>query len=278
MTTLPRWAEEGATAEELRLLEASRRERSGAEARLRTLLALGLGGPANGSPPSGGASSAGRAWRLGTTGKLAMLAVCGGAIAGAGWFALARRTPAAAAAHTAAAGAATASAPLAPPVGAPPTISPVVGPERAKPELASATARPATKRTIQKRTFQKRTFHRIAAAPPALPTETNDLAKPPVAESTLSAEVAALERAQTALGAHDAGGALRALDRYESTFPAGRLASEATVLRVQALLARGDEESAGAVADRFFTAHPDSSYARRIRDLLHDAGEQPKKK
>jgi outer membrane protein assembly factor BamD (BamD/ComL family) len=90
--------------------------------------------------------------------------------------------------------------------------------------------------------------------------------------------VAALERAQVALAAHDAGGAMRALDRYEVTFPAGRLASEATVLRVQALLARGDAEAASAVADRFFTAHPDSSYARRIRDLLHDAEGNQKKK
>ena len=272
MSTLSRWAEEGATAEELQLLEASRREQPAAEARLRTLLALGVSVPSNGSAPSGGASSAWRGWRLGTTGKLAILAVCGsGAIAGAGWFALARRKPVAA-------GAATASALVAPAVVAPPTVSPVV-PETTKSDsLGSATVGATRDRQQPPRAAAKRATHRIAAAPPARPAETSDLAKPSATESTLSAEVAALERAQAALATRDADGAMRALDRYEVAFPAGRLASEATVLRVQALLARGDAEAASAVADRFFTAHSDSSYARRIRDLLHDAEEHQKKK
>jgi len=272
MTTFPHWAEEGATAEELRLLEASRRERPDDQARLRTLLALGLSGPSHGAPPSGGVSEPWRGWRLGTMGKLAVLAVCGGgAIAGAGWLALGRGTPVTA-------GAATASVPLAPPVAPPPAIIPVVPQAAPSDPLGSATEGATRDRQRPPRPTSRRASHRISAAPPAGPTEASDLAQPPVAESTLSAEVAALERAQAALAARDAEGAMRALDRYEVTFPTGRLASEATVLRVQSLLARGDQAAASAVADRFFTAHPDSSYARRIRDLLHDVGEPQKKK
>ena len=117
----------------------------------------------------------------------------------------------------------------------------------------------------------------VAPAPPARAPERAERTEAPVAASTLAAEVAALERAQTALAAHDAPGALRALDHYEAAFPSGRLVREETVLRVQALLARGDADAARALAERFFAAHPDSSYARRVRELLHDAREPRKK-
>jgi len=270
VSTLPRWADEGATAEELRLLEASGRERPPEQARLQTLLALGVGGPSGGSPPSGRAPSAWRGWPLGATGKIAILTVCaGGAIAGAHWFTRARQTSGVAGVSAPPAGAVVAPSTEGPPVAEiPPSTSPV-----------GAAPGGATRDEDQPaRAASKRARHRVAAAPLTPSADTSDTAKPPVAESTLSAEVSALERAQVALAGRDADGALRALDRYAVTFPAGRLASEATVLRVQALLARGDEASAGAVADRFFTAYPDSSYARRIRELLHDAGERQKKK
>jgi outer membrane protein assembly factor BamD (BamD/ComL family) len=89
--------------------------------------------------------------------------------------------------------------------------------------------------------------------------------------------VAALEQAHAALAARDADRALLALDRYRAKFPGGRLASEETVLRIQALLARGDRDGANALANGFFAAHPDSSYADRVRDLLHDGEKQEKK-
>jgi hypothetical protein len=43
------------------------------------------------------------------------------------------------------------------------------------------------------------------------------------------------------------------------------------VLRVQALLARGDNERAVAVADQFAAAHPDTPYARRVLELVRSA-------
>jgi hypothetical protein len=85
---------------------------------------------------------------------------------------------------------------------------------------------------------------------------------------TLSDEVAALQVARTALADHDSGGALAALDRYKSRFPAGRLAPEATVLRIDALLERGDRAQASALADRFESANPKSPYTERIRSIL----------
>lgn len=91
------------------------------------------------------------------------------------------------------------------------------------------------------------------------------------AAPSLSDEVAALQVARNALADHDASAALAALDRYKSRFGAGRLAPEATVLRIQALVERGDRAQAMALADRFESANPKSPYADRIRSILGTA-------
>jgi Outer membrane lipoprotein len=90
----------------------------------------------------------------------------------------------------------------------------------------------------------------------------------PTASSTLADEVAALQVARTALAAHDPGGAIVALDRYKSRFPAGKLGPEATVLRIDALNQRGDHAAASALGDRFLATHPHSPYADRVRSIL----------
>ena len=68
----------------------------------------------------------------------------------------------------------------------------------------------------------------LTAAPPARASASGGDAK----RVTLSDEVAALESARAALASGDAGGALRALDRYAADFPRGVLGQEATVLRI----------------------------------------------
>ena len=90
----------------------------------------------------------------------------------------------------------------------------------------------------------------------------------PAASPSLSDEVAALQVARNALAAHDPGAALQALDRYKSRFSAGRLAPEATVLRIEALVERGDRAQASALAERFEASNPKSPYADRIRSIL----------
>jgi hypothetical protein len=209
---------------------------------------------------------------IGTMSKIVILAVCGGgAIVGVGWFAPRSRPSVSAAALRV-------SAPLPPAVVASPVISPAVVEIAKVPSVASPTVESTKARERSPRVSYRHGVRAVAPVPPAGSTETGVPTGPPVAESTLSAEVTALERAQAALGARRTEAALRALDQYEATFPAGRLASEATVLRVQALLAQGDEQDASLVADRFIAAHPDSSYSRRIRDLVHGAEEHLKQK
>ena len=77
-----------------------------------------------------------------------------------------------------------------------------------------------------------------------------------------------LEEAQRALAAGDPARALRVCDRYQATFAAGKLAPEETILRVRALLARGERQRAVSLAQAFVSAHPDSPYAARIRAIV----------
>jgi hypothetical protein len=117
----------------------------------------------------------------------------------------------------------------------------------------------------------------IETAAPVVDTATEPKAPPavqaaqPAASSSLADEVAALEVARAALRAHDPNAAIVALDRYKSRFPTGKLAPEATVVRIEALNQRGDHASAAALGDRFLAAHPNSPYADRVRSAAKGA-------
>jgi hypothetical protein len=112
-----------------------------------------------------------------------------------------------------------------------------------------------------------------AVVPPA-EASVKAVGKPrPVAvpSSSLSRELQVLKQAHEALARGNPNGALAALDDYHARFPQGALGAEETVIRVRALLARGDRARATAVAHQFSAAHPDSLYARRVELLVSDA-------
>jgi hypothetical protein len=88
--------------------------------------------------------------------------------------------------------------------------------------------------------------------------------------SSLSRELQVLKQAHEALARGNPSGALAALDDYHTRFPQGTLGAEETVIRVRALLARGDRARATALAHQFSTAHPDSLYARRVELLVSE--------
>lgn len=96
---------------------------------------------------------------------------------------------------------------------------------------------------------------------PAVPN-----APPPA--SDLAREVAILDDVQKTLDGGDARGALRRLDLYAATFPAPSLGPEATLLRVQALLASGDRSGAESLGRAFIARSPRSQHAERIQSLL----------
>jgi TolA-binding protein len=92
---------------------------------------------------------------------------------------------------------------------------------------------------------------------------------------TLSLELAALEQSRAALVQRDYSTALRLLDDYTRRFPKRRLDSEATVLRIETLAARGDRALASRVGNQFLATHANSPYARRVKSLIADANSRP---
>jgi TolA-binding protein len=105
---------------------------------------------------------------------------------------------------------------------------------------------------------------RIVRRAPIAPPST----RPPPAEDPSAGESALVRAAITALGAHDAAGALERLQDYRARFPRGLLAREADVVRVDALLALGRKRDALAALE----ALPIAELPRRT-ELLVVTGE-----
>jgi hypothetical protein len=63
---------------------------------------------------------------------------------------------------------------------------------------------------------------------------------------------------------------LSILDDYGQRFPRAAMAPEATIVRIEALIAAGDRAAAKRIADAFLSAHAQSPYATRIRSLVFD--------
>ena len=250
MSELRRWSEEGATAAERELLEASRAERPPPHARVRALHAVGITTAVATVTATTAASAASTTATVSTAAATtAMTAgwvlaakivgvsvLAGGVVAGGLAVRAFHRTGAPA--TTGRQVTAQAEPPAEPPLPAPdPSVTDLgVSPS------ASAPPPPATPRARTRRS--------------------------PGPSDRLSQEVAALERAHRALAAHDPEAALRLLDGYRADFPGGALASDATVLRVQALLAKGDRAAAQTLADAYSADHPESPYGKRIEDLV----------
>jgi hypothetical protein len=145
--------------------------------------------------------------------------------------------------------------PLSAPVGVAPVVRPSAPPPAPPPSHASAAAfAPAPVTTA-----------RAAAAPSELAT-----AEPAPAASApnLMEAMSHLEAARTALEAGDPAMALAHVTDYEHRFPNGALSPEASVLRIDALVALGADADALKAADRFLAAMPDSPHARHVSAVV----------
>ena len=65
--------------------------------------------------------------------------------------------------------------------------------------------------------------------------------------------------------------AAKELDSYARRFPAGSLRTEAKVLRIEALMLRGDRAGATRLGRALLQRSPKGPYARRIRSLLGES-------
>ena len=248
MSDLRRWTEEGATDAESSLLEAARRERAPSKTRIKVLgLAAAVATTTAATNIAATTAAATKSGGLAALTKILAVSLLGGGIIVGGVIVReTRQAPSRVAPPSPVArppepgGWETGRAPVLP-AREPPLESPSAAP--------SAPAMPAPIAVVQADT----PAHRV---------------RPTAPDNPLTREVTALEGAHQALAEHNADEALRLLDRYRLKFPAGALSSEATVLRVQALLMRGDRTGAQALADAFSAAHPESPFGRRLEELI----------
>jgi hypothetical protein len=87
----------------------------------------------------------------------------------------------------------------------------------------------------------------------------------PPHSDTLLAEVAQLDRARAALRDQHAAKAISELDAYVATFPNAKLALEAEVLRVHALIAARQPSAAAALAERLLDRPGSEQYRTDLR-------------
>jgi hypothetical protein len=86
-------------------------------------------------------------------------------------------------------------------------------------------------------------------------------------DDPLTLEVRLLDQARRAIVSGDGHAALSALDRYRSEHPRGRLAPEAFVLRLEALVRAGRAAEARQLAERRLAADPTGAHTERIRKI-----------
>ena len=86
--------------------------------------------------------------------------------------------------------------------------------------------------------------------------------------SSLAEQVQSLDRARVALGYGNAGAALSEIAHYRKSWPNGVFLTEASVLEIEALSARGERWRAASLASAFVAAHPDSPQAEHLRALI----------
>lgn len=90
----------------------------------------------------------------------------------------------------------------------------------------------------------------------------------PEGARSIALEIRSLDRVRALLENHDARAALAQLDDYSRSNPRGALGQEATLLRIEALVATGDTARAGALAEKFLRDHPKALHEKRLRTLV----------
>lgn len=104
-----------------------------------------------------------------------------------------------------------------------------------------------------------------APEPPAAAAP-KSVARPP-GNTSIAAELRALDAARRALSSGDGRRALRLLDAHGRDFPQGRLGLEAEVLRIEALAQTGNRGLAATRARGFLERYPESVFAPRVKRL-----------
>lgn len=124
------------------------------------------------------------------------------------------------------------------------------------------TARPAPKRA------ESRAERASAPASSGAPVSSSASSAPHVAVAPrFTDEVRMLGDVRSALAAHDPARGLVVLDTFATLYPTSELTAEAEVLRIDAVLARGDRALAGELATTFLAARPKSPYRQHVEGV-----------
>jgi len=142
----------------------------------------------------------------------------------------------------------------APAIAASPTATTVDVPSFQAPEMASRGQQVAPSRAARQ------------AAPAPQEPATGPAAHPP--EESLLGEVGWLDRASNSIRSGDVEKGLQMLDEYKVRFPSAVLAPESQVLRIEALVRKGDRAGATRLGEAFLARTPQSALAARVRSLL----------
>ena len=234
----------GADEFEASLLRAGRSDAMSSRSRRQILAGIGIGGLLTASTVASGVRAASK-----------------------GWFAKASLGAASALAIWAGVRATHPNPPLTPAI-APVAVAPRATPPRAAQPAAIPAVEPLAEPEVPASDTARAPAPRAAAravTPPAV-AETGRAER----EASLTAELGALEQARRAFLARDYSQSLRLLDDYARRFPKRQLASEATVLRIETLAARGDHDAAARVGRDFLQSHPNGPYAQRVRSVIGD--------
>ncbi|MBL9039326.1 MAG: hypothetical protein JNG84_12480, partial [Archangium sp.] len=115
----------------------------------------------------------------------------------------------------------------------------------------------------------------VVEAPPPAPVAMPPAVRAPpppraveAPEDALSLELESLDRARTFLGAGDAAKALAEITGYQKRFPSGTLATEATLVQLEALLKLGRRAEAEVVSRRFVARNPSELVRQRVQRIF----------
>jgi hypothetical protein len=233
-----RLAERSESELESALLAAGASYRTSAQARARTLAALGIAGSATAVASTTTAATLTKATWIKLIATVSVVTTV--AVVPVGYYVSHRNARVVAADTTARRMGVTAAVPIPAPVG-PADIAPSTAlPDRAAARSASH-VRPM----------------KVGAR------RTNDNAR--ASDATLAQELVALDAVRASLARGDAADALSLLNTYHRAYPRGDLKAEAEVLLIDALAETGRTDLARARAEKFLRLHPDSVLGPRVR-------------
>jgi len=141
--------------------------------------------------------------------------------------------------------------------------------------VSPATTAPGAAKTVRVDELPTAMAAAATGEKPALRPRPTPSASAVATTASFDDELALVEAARTSLATGNAAGCLSQLDRYDRQIHGGVFEREVAVMRIEALLARGEGPPARVLGEAFLARSPDSPYADRVRSLLTKAAAQP---